>query len=35
VIEGKGVTFNPIADEWRLSSDMAVNYMLLAERRAA
>lgn len=35
VIEGKGVTFNPIADEWRLSSDMAVNYMLLAERPAA
>lgn len=35
VIEGKGVTFNPIADEWRLSPDMAVNYMLLAERPAA
>ncbi|MGV3573819.1 MAG: bifunctional 2-polyprenyl-6-hydroxyphenol methylase/3-demethylubiquinol 3-O-methyltransferase UbiG [Devosia sp.] len=35
VTEGKGVTFNPIADEWRLSSDMAVNYMLLAERPAA
>lgn len=34
VTEGKGVTFNPIADEWRLSSDMAVNYMLLAERPA-
>ena len=35
VTDGKGVTFNPIADEWRLSSDMAVNYMLLAERPAA
>lgn len=35
VIEGKGVTFNPIADEWRLSEDMAVNYMLLAQRPAA
>ncbi|KRA95465.1 3-demethylubiquinone-9 3-methyltransferase [Devosia sp. Root685] len=34
VTEGKGVTFNPIADEWRLSSDMGVNYMVLAERRA-
>lgn len=34
VIEGKGVTFNPIADEWRLSEDMAVNYMLLAQRPA-
>ena len=35
VIDGKGVTFNPIADEWRLSSDMAVNYMVLAERAPA
>ena len=34
VTDGKGVTFNPIADEWRLSQDMAVNYMLLAERAA-
>ena len=34
VTDGKGVTFNPIADEWRLSSDMAVNYMVLAERAA-
>lgn len=31
----KGVVFHPIADEWRLSSDMGVNYMVLAERSAA
>ncbi|ODT82322.1 MAG: bifunctional 3-demethylubiquinol 3-O-methyltransferase/2-polyprenyl-6-hydroxyphenol methylase [Pelagibacterium sp. SCN 64-44] len=29
-----GVVFNPLADEWRLSSDMGVNYMVLAERPA-
>ncbi|HWA17444.1 MAG TPA: bifunctional 2-polyprenyl-6-hydroxyphenol methylase/3-demethylubiquinol 3-O-methyltransferase UbiG [Devosia sp.] len=27
-----GVVFNPLADEWRKSTDMGVNYMLLAER---
>lgn len=31
----KGVVFHPIADEWRLSSDMGINYMVLAERSAA
>jgi 2-polyprenyl-6-hydroxyphenyl methylase/3-demethylubiquinone-9 3-methyltransferase len=27
-----GVVYNPLADEWRKSADMGVNYMLLAER---
>lgn len=27
-----GVSFNPFADEWRLSSDMDVNYMVVAAR---
>ncbi|MEQ1770288.1 MAG: bifunctional 2-polyprenyl-6-hydroxyphenol methylase/3-demethylubiquinol 3-O-methyltransferase UbiG [Devosia sp.] len=27
-----GVVFHPLADEWRKSRDMGVNYMLLAER---
>lgn len=27
-----GVVYHPLADEWRLSSDMGVNYMVLAER---
>jgi 2-polyprenyl-6-hydroxyphenyl methylase/3-demethylubiquinone-9 3-methyltransferase len=27
-----GVVYNPLADEWRKSTDMGVNYMLLAER---
>ncbi|MBJ3786186.1 bifunctional 2-polyprenyl-6-hydroxyphenol methylase/3-demethylubiquinol 3-O-methyltransferase UbiG [Devosia sediminis] len=35
VIDQTGVTFNPLADEWRASADMAVNYMVLAERPAA
>ena len=30
-----GVVFHPLADEWRKSSDMAINYMVLAERPAA
>lgn len=29
-----GVTFSPLQDEWRKSRDMAVNYMLLAEKPA-
>jgi len=33
VTDEKGVVFNPLADEWRLSPDMGVNYMVLAERR--
>ena len=27
-----GVVFHPLADEWRKSRDMGINYMLLAER---
>jgi 2-polyprenyl-6-hydroxyphenyl methylase/3-demethylubiquinone-9 3-methyltransferase len=27
-----GVIYNPLADQWRLSSDMDVNYMLTAEK---
>ncbi|OAM77799.1 bifunctional 2-polyprenyl-6-hydroxyphenol methylase/3-demethylubiquinol 3-O-methyltransferase UbiG [Devosia elaeis] len=27
-----GVVFHPLADEWRMSPDMGVNYMVLAER---
>lgn len=35
VIDQSGVVFNPLADEWRLSPDMAINYMVLAARIAA
>jgi 2-polyprenyl-6-hydroxyphenyl methylase/3-demethylubiquinone-9 3-methyltransferase len=28
----RGVIYNPFADRWQLSSDMDVNYMLLAKR---
>jgi 2-polyprenyl-6-hydroxyphenyl methylase/3-demethylubiquinone-9 3-methyltransferase len=28
----RGVIYNPFADRWRLSSDMDVNYMLVAQR---
>ena len=34
VIDETGVIYNPLADHWRLSSDMDVNYMLTAERAA-
>lgn len=30
-----GVVFHPLADEWRRSPDMAINYMIMAERPAA
>jgi 2-polyprenyl-6-hydroxyphenyl methylase/3-demethylubiquinone-9 3-methyltransferase len=30
-----GVIYNPLADKWRLSPDMDVNYMITAERPAA
>lgn len=33
VIGERGVIFNPLADRWQLSSDMDVNYMLVATRR--
>lgn len=29
-----GVVYNPLADEWRLSRDTGVNYMMLAEKAA-
>ncbi|MGO4706981.1 bifunctional 2-polyprenyl-6-hydroxyphenol methylase/3-demethylubiquinol 3-O-methyltransferase UbiG [Microvirga sp. 2MCAF38] len=32
VTDEKGVTYNPLTGIWSLSGDMAVNYMLLAER---
>ena len=31
----RGVIYNPFADRWQLSSDMDVNYMLVAERDRA
>lgn len=34
VIDQTGVVFHPLADEWRLSRDMAINYMVLAGRAA-
>ena len=34
VIDRCGVVFHPLADEWRKSTDMGINYMLLAERAA-
>jgi 2-polyprenyl-6-hydroxyphenyl methylase / 3-demethylubiquinone-9 3-methyltransferase len=35
VISETGVIYNPLADQWRLSSDMDVNYMLTAEKARA
>lgn len=32
IVRRSGVSFNPFADEWRLSSDMDVNYMVVASR---
>lgn len=32
VFDKSGVFFNPLADEWRLSKDMDVNYMVVAKR---
>ena len=34
VIDETGVIYNPLADHWRLSRDMDVNYVLTAERAA-
>ena len=34
VIEETGVVYNPFADQWSLSSDMDVNYMVVAEEMA-
>jgi 2-polyprenyl-6-hydroxyphenyl methylase/3-demethylubiquinone-9 3-methyltransferase len=33
VTDQSGVSFNPLSGEWRLSRDMAVNYIVLAERQ--
>jgi 2-polyprenyl-6-hydroxyphenyl methylase / 3-demethylubiquinone-9 3-methyltransferase len=35
VIGETGVIYNPLTDQWRLSSDMDVNYMLTAEKARA
>jgi 2-polyprenyl-6-hydroxyphenyl methylase / 3-demethylubiquinone-9 3-methyltransferase len=34
VVDVTGVTYDPLQDEWRLSRDLAVNYMLYAEKPA-
>lgn len=34
VTERTGVFFNPLQNQWNLSKDMDVNYMMLAEKRA-
>ena len=34
VIERRGVVYNPLADQWLLARDTAVNYMIAAERDA-
>ena len=34
VTDRTGVVFHPLADEWRRSRDMGINYMLLAEKPA-
>lgn len=34
VADLSGVAYNPISDDWHLSRDMAVNYMLCAEKAA-
>ncbi|NQU60174.1 MAG: bifunctional 2-polyprenyl-6-hydroxyphenol methylase/3-demethylubiquinol 3-O-methyltransferase UbiG [Rhodospirillales bacterium] len=35
VTQLKGMTYNPIADEWRLSADLAVNYLGFAKKMKA
>jgi 2-polyprenyl-6-hydroxyphenyl methylase/3-demethylubiquinone-9 3-methyltransferase len=32
VVGETGVIYNPLADQWRVSPDMDVNYMLTAEK---
>jgi 2-polyprenyl-6-hydroxyphenyl methylase / 3-demethylubiquinone-9 3-methyltransferase len=34
IIDRTGVSYSPLADRWRLSSDLDVNYMVTAERRS-
>lgn len=35
VTDRQGIVYNPLADSWNRSTDMDVNYMILAEKRAA
>jgi 2-polyprenyl-6-hydroxyphenyl methylase / 3-demethylubiquinone-9 3-methyltransferase len=35
VIDATGIIYNPLVDQWRLSADMDVNYMLTAEKPQA
>jgi 2-polyprenyl-6-hydroxyphenyl methylase/3-demethylubiquinone-9 3-methyltransferase len=35
LVDEAGVVFHPLADEWRKSPDMGVNYMVLAQRAAS
>jgi 2-polyprenyl-6-hydroxyphenyl methylase/3-demethylubiquinone-9 3-methyltransferase len=35
VIDETGVIYDLLADRWRLSSDMDVNYMVVAERASS
>lgn len=35
ITDETGVVFHPLADEWRKSRDMGINYMVLAERPSA
>jgi 2-polyprenyl-6-hydroxyphenyl methylase/3-demethylubiquinone-9 3-methyltransferase len=35
VIDQTGVVYHPLADDWRKSRDMAINYMVMAQRPAA
>jgi 2-polyprenyl-6-hydroxyphenyl methylase / 3-demethylubiquinone-9 3-methyltransferase len=34
VVEERGIIYDLLHDEWRLSDDMDVNYMFAAEKRA-
>jgi 2-polyprenyl-6-hydroxyphenyl methylase/3-demethylubiquinone-9 3-methyltransferase len=35
VTDQTGVVYHPLADDWRMSPDMGVNYMVLAEKPIA
>lgn len=35
VTDETGIVYHPLADEWRTSRDMAINYMVLAQKPAA
>ena len=34
-IDVRGVVYNPLRDDWRLSADTGVNYLFAAEKRAS